>query len=204
MSDAALKSDIHEHVPEWLSGILSKGYRPYIATSERLLPSLNTTPFGLPTDIYLLDEAEQIPFLEAYLLSNSLSFSSPDLKMPHWVVIDCALMQSAIVGFTKPVDALPADLITYYQDDPRVELKRLTQIPVSGQIASPSTEPGNFVGISLFSLGHKVAGDSRVGLYTKALALEVYRAREGERFEGSLSTITMPSRSMDDSPPVWR
>jgi hypothetical protein len=184
MSNAARAVKIEENAPEWLSQVLLKGYRPYVATSRRLLGSLNTQPFGLPVDLYLLDDAEQGPFHEAYLLSNSLSFSAPELKMPHWVLIDCALMQSAIVGFTKSVGEIPADLLRHYEDDPRVDLSALSRLPVSGQIASPSTEPGNFVGISLFSLGRQVSGDSGLGLYTKALALEVYKMRERGSFRG--------------------
>jgi hypothetical protein len=167
-----------EHTqPEWLLNLLDKGYQPYIATSRHILESLNTTPFNQPLSLHLLDDEDQIPFHEAYLLSNSLSFSSPDLKMPHWVMIDCALMQSAIVGFTRAVADLPAELLQFYEDDPRVDLSKLERVPVSGQIASPATGQGSFVGISLFSLGQKLGGDTRLGLSTKALALEVYKAR---------------------------
>jgi hypothetical protein len=170
--------------PEWLLTLLEKGYEPYIATSRHLIESLNTAPFSYPIPIHLLDDENQIPFYEAYLLSNSLSFASPDLKMPHWVMIDCALMQSAIVGFTRTVEDLPPALLKYYEDDPRIDLSKLSRIPVSGQIASPATTQGSFVGISLFSLGQMLGDDTRLGLYTKALALETYRARQNGTFYG--------------------
>jgi len=170
--------------PPWLHTLLEKGYRPYIATSRHLLPSLNINPFGYQAHCHLLDDQEEIPFYESYLLSNSLSFSSPELKMPHWVMIDCALMQSAIVGFTKAKRDIPASLLNHYETDPRVDIAKLERIPISGQIASPSTEQGSFVGISLFSLGRQAADDKQLGLYTKALALEVYRARQGGTFFG--------------------
>lgn len=174
-----------EHTqPEWLQNLLDKGYEPYIATSRHVIDSLNSTPFGHPISLHLLDDEDQIPFYEAYLLSNSLSFSSPDLKMPHWVMIDCALMQSAIVGFTRAVRDLPPELLKFYEQDPRVDLSKLERVPVSGQIASPATGEGSFVGISLFSLGQKLGGDTRLGLYTKALALEVYKARQSGTFYG--------------------
>ena len=184
MAHNALATDIQVHAPEWFSRLMLKGYRPYIATSRRLLEFINLTPYGLPADLYLLDDAEQIPFHEAYLLSNSLGFSAPDLKMPHWVLIDCALMQSAVVGFTRAVGDIPPELRDYYKADPRVDLSKLSRLPISGQIASPSAEPGNFVGISLFSLGRHFGGDAGIGLYTKALALEVYKVREGGTFRG--------------------
>ena len=50
--------------------------------------------------------------LEAYLLSNSLSYESPNLKMPHWVLIDCVLMQTAVVGFTIAKSAVPEELLS--------------------------------------------------------------------------------------------
>lgn len=173
-----------ETQPEWLEKLLEKGYQPYIATSRHLLNSLNTTPFGYPISLHLLDDERQTPFYEAYLLSNALSFSSPDLRMPHWVMIDCALMQSAIVGFTKAVKDIPDALLKHYEDDPRIDLSRLDRIPISGQIASPAAAQGSYVGISLFSLGQQIAGEKQIGLYTKALALEVYRVRGSGTFYG--------------------
>lgn len=175
---------VQQERPQWLTQLIEKGYEPYIATSKHVLASLNSMPFGYPVPLHLLDDEEQIPFYEAYLLSNSLSFSSPDLKMPNWVMIDCALMQSAIVGFTRAIKDIPTELLSYYENDPRVDLSTLTRIPVSGQIASPASSPGCLVGISLFSLGRQVAEDQGLGLFTKALALEVYKARENGTFYG--------------------
>lgn len=183
MNNSALKIEPLQS-PQWLHNLLERGYRPYIATSRHLLPSLNLNPFGYQAQCHLLDDQEEIPFHESYLLSNSLSFSSPDLKMPHWVMIDCALMQSAIVGFTKSTNEIPEKLLRHYEADPRVDLSKLDRIPVSGQIASPTTGKGTFVGISLFSLGRQIGDDRQLGLYTKALALEVYRARHDGLFLG--------------------
>jgi len=178
-------------MPAWLAKLLDHGYRPYVATSRRLLPQLNIAPFGCSLEsgtieTYLLDDEEQVPFHEAYLLSNSLSFASPDLKMPNWVMIDCALMQTAIVGFTRDKDAIPEALLSFYRMDDRIDFERLKRIPVSGQIASPAVNRDipNFVGISLFSLGHQVDGVRHLGLFTKALALEVYKARDTAMFYG--------------------
>ena len=83
--------------PAWFQATLAAGYTPYIATSERLLPFFNTAPFGQKVQCYLLEKPEHSTFHEAYLLSNSLSYKSPDLKMPNWVLIDCVLMQTAII-----------------------------------------------------------------------------------------------------------
>jgi hypothetical protein len=99
-------------------------------------------------------------------------------------MIDCALMQSAIVGFTRAKKDIPDALLEHYEADPRIDLTKLERIPVSGQIASPATGKGTFIGISLFSLGRQIADEQYLGLYTKALALEVYRARQDGLFLG--------------------
>ncbi len=160
--------------PAWLQALLSTGYIPYIAASERLLPFLNTRPFGLSVSQFLMENADHGAFHEAYLLSNSLSFKSPDLKMPHWVLIDCVLMQTAVVGFMKSRDALPEEFLNHYRNDPSIDLDRLDYIPISGQISSPAVGTKNLVGFSLFSLSRSIGGAPKLALYTKALALTVY------------------------------
>ena len=170
--------------PAWLSELRRKGYQPYIATTRRLLPSLNIKPFGDDVTIYLMDEVSDAPFLEAYLLSNSLSFESPNLKMPHWVLIDCVMMQSAVVGFTLPVSAIPDALLHYYKEDKNIAFDKLTHIPVSGQISATNIDQKSLTGISLFSLGKHLTTAGKLGLYTKTLALEVYGARNYETYYG--------------------
>lgn len=163
--------------PAWLTRILNSGYEIYIAASERLLASLNVQPFGVKARCFTMENPEHHMFHEAYLLSNSLSFRSPDLKMPHWVLIDCALMQTAIVGFMKPVDTFADSFLHYYRSDRFIDFSKLTHIPVSGQIASPAIDGQSLTGISLFSLARQIEGEGAeagMGLYTKALAFEVH------------------------------
>ena len=184
-------NEVEIKVPEWMQRLREKGYKPYIATSRKLLPYLNIKPFGQTAELYLMDDMDDAPFLqayfllEAYLLSNSLSFESPNLKMPHWVLIDCVLMQTAIAGFTLPRDSLPEELLAYYQADEKISMDKLERIPVSGQISASNIDNESMTGISLFSLGRRwLKSEQRLGLYTKALALEVYRARERDTYYG--------------------
>lgn len=170
--------------PSWLEAILDAGFVPYVATSEYLLPCLQMSPFGRQVQAYLMENPDHSAFHEAYLLSNSLSFKSPDLKMPHWVLMDCALMQTAIVGFAKARDQLPDSFLEYYRKDPSIDLDRLDYIPVSGQIASPTLGGDRLSGFSLFSLGSMIGAPKNLGLYTKALALEVYQAARYEWLYG--------------------
>ncbi|MDE1170149.1 MAG: hypothetical protein PW734_02905 [Verrucomicrobium sp.] len=174
-----------KETPAWLASLRQAGFLPYVATSRHLLPSLELEPGGVPARVFLLEEEADQPFHEAYLLSNSLSFHSPDIKMPNWVLIDCALMQTAVVGFMKARVELPEEFLAAYRADPRVDLDRLDYLPISGQIASPGIDGKSLVGFSLFSLARQVgAAAANLGLYTKALALEVYRAARFEWFYG--------------------
>lgn len=173
-----------ETPPHWLNALLARHFRPYIATSRKLLPHLNTKPFGVDADIFLMDDADDAPFMEAYLLSNSLSFSSPNLKMPHWVLIDCALMQTAVVGFTLPKADVPSDLRAYYEKDEKIDFTRLSRIPVSGQISATNIDQASMTGISLFSLGKQLHHAGKLGLLTKTLSLEVYGARRFPAYYG--------------------
>lgn len=169
--------------PAWLQNLIAQGYIPYIATAEYLLPSFNLAPFGQKTPVYLMENPEHGAFHEAYLLSNALSFK--DLKMPHWVLIDCALMQTAVVGFMKARDALPDGFLNHYRNDPSIDLDRLEYIPISGQVSSPTAGGKILSGFSLFSLSSSIGGPKDLGLYTKALAFEVYRAASYDWFYGT-------------------
>jgi hypothetical protein len=175
---------VEQKAPAWLLEMDALGYRPYIATSERLLPFFNTKPFGRQADCFLLEDPKHHAFHEAYLLSNSLSFEKPDIKMPHWVLVDCVLMQTAIVGFMKDVSKIPEPLLKHYHDDASVDVSQLQSLPVSGQIASLAADGKSVVGLSLFSLGPRLGEPKGLGLYTKALALEVYRAAQYEYIYG--------------------
>ena len=185
-----MKKETAVKQPEWLVKLKDKGFEPYIATSRKLLPYLNTKPFGEKANIYLMDESDDSSFLEAYfmleayLLSNSLGFESPNLKMPHWVLIDCVLMQTAIVGFTVKKDKMPEELLSFYHSDEKVDVSKLKKIPISGQICAMDIGNRSMTGISLFSLGRRWLNGKRIGLYTKALALEVYSGQNYDYYYG--------------------
>jgi hypothetical protein len=91
-------------------------------------------------------------------------------------------MQTAIVGFTKALTDIPEKFLQYYRDDPNIALDQLSLLPVSGQISSPTVGGKNLVGFSLFSLRKGLNSPSGLGLYTKALAFEVYRAASYDCF----------------------
>jgi hypothetical protein len=170
----------------WVSELLDAGLVPYVASSDKYLDHLDMSLFGGKAIVRTLEDPANRNFHEAYLVSNSLAFGNPDLKMPNWVYIDCVLMQSAVVGFAVPVEKAPTALIDFYEKDPWVDITKLDYIPVSGQIAALGVDGKRFVGFSLFSLRRQLPdiNVSKLACKTKYAALWVYRAEEAQCFVG--------------------
>ena len=171
---------------DWLQNLMDKGLVPYVATSEDILPALDLSHFGGHEIVRLIEDPAARNFHEDYLVSNSLAFGHPDIKMPNWVYIDCVLMQTAVIGFCIPVDKAPGALVSLYERDPYVNTGDLDYIPVSGQIASLNLSGDALTGFSLFSLRRQLEGMDlpKLGVLTKYAALRAYRADERDRFYG--------------------
>jgi len=169
--------------PSWYEETLAAGFLPYVITSRRFIPHLDVAILDPEVRYFLLERSEDRHFIEAYLLSNALCFGDVKYRLPHWVFIDCGLMQTAVIGFMKPIDMVPENLLTYYRNAASISFADLDYIPISGQILSP-TLADEVVGISLFSLARHFPFVRGVGLATKALALIVCRASSYSRFLG--------------------
>ena len=171
---------------QWLSKLMDLGLVPYVATSKAFVPYLDLSIFEGHEVIKLLEDPKERNFHEAYLVSNSLGFGNPDLKMPNWVYIDCVLMQSAVIGFALPVSKAPDSLISFYEDDPYVDINALDYIPVSGQIAALGIDGQTLTGFSLFSLRRQLASMDipKLAAFTKFIALYVYKAEDKKQFTG--------------------
>lgn len=170
----------------WMSELLDAGLVPYVATSRQFLDHLDLSIFGGREIIRLLEDPAHRNFHEAYLVSNSLAFGNPNLKMQNWVYIDCVLMQSAVVGFAVPVAKAPESLIDFYEKDPWVDVKTLDYIPVSGQIAALGIDRNSLTGFSLFSLRRQIEHFkiTKLAHKTKFAALSVYRAEALDKYVG--------------------
>src|SRR5205823_2708548 len=105
-----------------------------------------------------------------------------DLGMPPWVQLDCCTLPSAMIGFARPREHIPADTWSaILQHVERVfgAAARAAfhtydgPVPVSEYCALPTHQPGRVVGLSLFAL----FSGSGSGLRTKALALRCYGAQ---------------------------
>jgi hypothetical protein len=165
----------------WIQKYRDQGLRPYVATAAHQVGALNLEAAGQDVLVFALEDPAAKSFHEAYVTANALAFGSRDLKMPGWVYIDCVLMQSAVVGFAAPRAAAPEALAAEFGG---TDEGGPDWLPVSGQIASPALDGQTLVGFSLFSLRSYWPQLPVLGLVTKGMALEVYRAREYERFLG--------------------
>jgi len=105
----------------------------------------------------------------AYDGSPSPGVVSTALGMPLWVFLDCCVLPSAVVGFEIPASVMPAELRRAI--DPSTTLEWL---PFTEYIALPSIQPGEVVGVSLFSF----SGAGHWGRRTKALGLLLHGARQ--------------------------
>lgn len=176
-----------KHMQVWLKEILDLGVIPYVSTSTAMLPSLDLSVFEGHAQVKLLEEEAHLPFHQAYLLSNSLGFGSPDLKMAHWVYIDCVLLQTAVIGFAMPKEKVPKSLLAFYEDDVSVDVEKLDMIPISGQISAMGVDRTTITGYSLFSLKSLLLDEMahfkalRLGSITKYAALKAYQAERPDR-----------------------
>lgn len=150
--------------------------RPYAVTADMNRPWLASR---LPAETRWVDplKDENVAYCVALNRANSYAHDgTPEpgteagaLGMPRWVLLDCCLLPTAMVGFEVPREAVPKEYAERL--DPS---GTLDWIAVSEYVALPSVEPGRHVGISLFSL---VSG-AQLGLRSKALGLHAVGSSE--------------------------
>lgn len=143
---------------------------PYVLTFGDNAQHLNLD-LDLDEEIVLLDVAdeENAEFCAILNRSNQLAFGGPkDMGMPMWVMLDCAILPTAMIGFMLDSEDVPDDLWELLDLDDDYE----GWVPISEYCAALSVEPGCVSGFSLHS--HL----SRMGIATrtKSLALAVLKA----------------------------
>ena len=164
---------------EHLETLASVGLTPYVASSKALLDTLDLSVLGRSPRIYLLEREADRPFHEAFLVAGTLGVRAQGDKLANPVLLDCVLLQTAIIGFALSRNRASDELINAFAN---IELDKLDYLPVSGQVAGLSLD-GRLVGFSLFSLRRYLPAVPALGVITKASALLAYRAR-GRRFVG--------------------
>lgn len=144
---------------------------PYVLTTRRNIPFLD---LDLDLDpeprIVLLEDEKNAEFCSILNHSNHQAFGGRNgMGMPLWVMLDCAILPSAVVGFMLPVDHTPDDLIDRLDVDDDYE----GHIPVSEYCGSPTVEEDCISGFSL----HTHLKGQGIATRTKALAMAIYGAR---------------------------
>lgn len=144
---------------------------PYALTFGRNTGHLNLD-LDLHDEIEILhvEDEENAEFCGILNQSNQLAFGGPkDMGMPLWVMLDCAILPSAMVGFMLAADDVPDDLwdLLDLEDDYD------GWVPVSEYCAALTVEPGCVSGFSL----HSHIANQGIATRTKALALAVLDAK---------------------------
>lgn len=147
---------------------------PFVLTARQNLPLLSTEGHDLgehPLEYFFVDDANSAAFGKILNYTNQLAFGGDtNMGMPLWVLLDCGILSSAVIGFGVPYEEADEELKQLLQvpDDYRGLL------PVSEYCACPTLEPGC---VSGFSLQSQVTGKG-IATRTKALAMLLYGANK--------------------------
>ena len=166
-----------------LETLATTGLVPYVATSKGIVPSLDLSSLGRAVRTYVVEREGDQRFLEALLTAETLGFQAAGAKLPTSVLVDCVLMQTAVVGFALSRRRAGSDLIKSFAAASKLDPDALDYLPVSGHIAGLGLDGNRLVGCSLFSLRRYLPAVPALGVITKAASLLAYRAR-GRRFIG--------------------
>jgi hypothetical protein len=121
-------------------------------------------------EIFCIENDDNAEFCSILNRGNQAAFGGPsDMGMPLWVMLDCAILPSAMTGYMLPRERVSAEIIDRLDVDDDYE----GFVPVSEYCACPTVEPKTVSGFSLHSHipGHGIA------TRTKALGLLVMGAR---------------------------
>ncbi|MEM1350351.1 MAG: hypothetical protein AAGI01_17455 [Myxococcota bacterium] len=147
---------------------IAEALTPFVLTTRRNHQWLHLdAPLGMELSVFDIDEPAHSPFGLLLNYTNQLAFGGEtNMGMPLWVMLDCGIMPSAIVGFALPREVISDRL----RDELAVPDKYAGWVPVSEYCACPALEPGCVSGFSLQSQ----LGGYGLGTRTKALALRIY------------------------------
>lgn len=144
---------------------------PYVLTPRGNLPFLNLdVDIGQPVETLHIDRDEHAEFCSILNHSNQKAFGGKEgMGMPKWVMLDCAILPSAVVGFMLPVEKTPDEILDKLDVDDDYD----GWVPISEYCGCPTVEKDC---ISGFSLHSQLVGQG-IATRTKALAMLVYGAR---------------------------
>ncbi len=142
---------------------------PYVLTTSQNLPLLHQLDAFPDILTLLVDDPTSKPFADLLNYTNQLAFGGDtNMGMPLWVMLDCGILSSAIIGFATSREQLPSSILEKLNvPDTYHDL-----IPISEYCACPTLTPHQVSGFSLQSQVPHL----NLGLRTKALAMLLYGA----------------------------
>ena len=151
---------------------------PFLVAPSFNLDLLDTSPFGLEIgDENLVDPllTSSETFLDILQAMDAITFGPEGMPMARWVFYDGSELPGGIFGFGLPAGDAPKEVTSGLPVPGDYD----GIIPLAMFIAVPTPEPGTFFGHNLASTNHVFPslGLKGLGTVTKAMGLEVYRAR---------------------------
>ncbi len=141
---------------------------PYLLTTQENIPFLNLE--GLDeVRVLRIDQRQNADFCRFLNEANQRAFGGPtSMGMPKWVMLDCAILASAMIGFMIPNDCLDDALRK------RLAIPSTYQgaVPISEYSAAFTARPRS---VSGFSLQTQIENRG-LATRTKALALAILNA----------------------------
>lgn len=145
---------------------------PYVLTFGHNVDHLNLDlDLGQDIQVLLVEDEANADFCYILNNNNQIAFGGPkDMGMPLWVMLDCAILPTAMIGFMAHSSEIDDELWEELELDDDYE----GMVPISEYCAAMSVEPGCVSGFSL----HSVWPGQGLATRTKALALAVLNARQ--------------------------
>lgn len=151
--------------------VIASHLTPFVLTTASNVEHLNLDlELGNDLEVVLIDDQANEDFAHILNRGNQNAFGGPqDMGMPLWVLLDCAILPSAVTGYMLPRDVVGDEVIEKLDVPDDYD----GFVPVSEYCACPTLREQEVCGFSLHS--HLVGRG--IATRTKALGLSVYGAR---------------------------
>jgi hypothetical protein len=145
--------------------------QPYVLTMADNVDRLNLDlEMNSEIEVLRIEDEANAEFCSILNRGNQAAFGGPsDMGMPLWVMLDCAILPSAMTGYMLPKERVSAEILDRLEVDDDYE----GFVPISEYCACPTVEPNT---VSGFSLHSHIPGQG-IATRTKALGLLVMGAR---------------------------
>lgn len=147
---------------------------PFVVTVQQNLSHLRLDlAWGAPMVVIDAADPARRDFCMLMNHTNHLAFGGDGMGMPLWVLLDCGILPSAVVGYALPRERVSDDLWAQVSDPRTRDTYDDPLVPLAEYCACPTLEAGC---VSGFSLQSQLVRQG-LGTRTKALAMLVYGAR---------------------------